>query len=304
MRGVVAVVVAGSLGRCEPWPLSDIDIVPIYEDGEETESSRELSVRAEALGSAWEAEGIRTDVDVGNIWFTDREAREAVALSPARTVPLLADFRWYHGIDKPYGGRAAWDPTGVARDFLGWVNRTRFAPEIVSAILARADRELSESLDQAARNLQQGNEDEAGIGLHRAGYLMVVHLMASEGLRCSSFGRLGTAFERAMLERGRGDTARTVMDVMFLGPADVEGRFVDAPAHVQQRHQLSLTARRVAGEGVTAQEDRRDVLLAFTTYAFRRRATALGHWTGLGCDQEKMVARLEDARRLASALLP
>ena len=107
-----------------------------------------------------------------------------------------------------------------------------------------------------------------------------------------------------MTERGRGETARSVMDVMFLGPADVEGRFRDAPAHVQQRHQLSLTARRVAGEDVTAREDRRDVLLAFTTYAFRRRDTALGHWTGLGCDHEKMVARLEDARRLTNALLP
>ena len=304
MRGVVAIVVAGSLGRGEPWPLSDIDIVPIYADGEEADSSRELSARAEELESAWEAEGIRTDVDVGNIWFTDREAWEAVELPPAQTVPLLGDFRWYHGIDKPYGGRAAWDPTGVARDFLQWVNRIRFSPEIVSAILAQAGRELSESLDQAARKLQQGNGDEAAIALHRSGYLMVVHLMASDGLRCSSFGRLGTAFDRAMMEHGRGETARSVMDVMFLGPEDVEGRFLDAPAHVQQRHQLSLTARRVAGEDVTAQEDRRDVLLAFTTYAFRRRDTALGHWTGLGCDHEKMVARLEDAWRLTSALLP
>lgn len=214
MRGVVAVVVAGSLGRGEPWPLSDIDIVPIYAEGEETDSSRELSARAEELESAWEAEGTRTDVDVGNIWFTDREAWAVVELPPARTVPLLGEFRWHHGIDKPHGGRAAWDPTGVARGFLEWVNRIRFSP----AILAQAGRELSESLDQAGRNLQQGN--------------------------------------------------------------------------VQQRHQLSLTSRRVVGEDVTSREDRRDVLLAFTTYAFRRD-TALGHWTGLGCDHEKMVARLE-----------
>ena len=303
MRGVVAVVVAGSLGRGEPWPLSDIDIVPIYEDGEETNSSRELSVRAEALGSAWEAEGIRTDVDVGNIWFTDREAREAVALSPARTVPRLADFRWYHGIDKPYGGRAAWDPTGVAQDFLRWVNRIRFSPEIVSAILAQAGRELSESIDEAARNLGRGSDDEAGIALHRAGYLMIVSLMASEGMRCSSFGRLGSAFERAMAKCGRGDTAREVMDVMLLGPADVEGRFADAPTHVERRHRLSLAARQVTGEDVTAQEDRRDVLLAFTTFAFRRRDTPLGRWTGLGREHEKMVARLDDARRLATASL-
>lgn len=220
VHGIVAIVVAGSLGRGEPWPLSDIDIVPIYAEGDETGSGRRVAAKALELEAAWEAEGIRTDVDVGNIWFTDREVREAVARSPGQTVPLLADFRWYHGIDKPYGGRVAWDPTGVAAGFLGWVNRIRYSAEVVSAILAGTGQELSESIDQAARNLRRGDDDEAGVALHRAGYLMVVHLMASEGLRCSSFGRLGTAFERAMAARDRGDTARTVMDVMLLGPND------------------------------------------------------------------------------------
>lgn len=300
--GVIGLVVAGSLGRGEPWPLSDIDIVPIYAEGHETGSSRRVSARALALEAAWEAEGIRTDVDVGSIWFTDREARQAVSRSPRQTVPLLADFRWYHGIDKPYAGRAAWDPTGVGRDFLAWVNRIRFSAEVVSAILARAGRELLESIDQAERSLERGNADEAGMALHRVGHFMVVHLMTSEGLRCSSFGRLGTLFERAMVERGRDETARSVMDVMLLGPADVEWRFDGAPDHLRQRHELSLAARRMAGEDISASADRRDALLAFTTYAFRRREAPLGRWTGLGCDRGKMIARLERARRLASAL--
>lgn len=303
MPGVVGLVVAGSLGRGEPWPLSDIDIVPIYAEGQEAGSSRRVSAQALELETAWEAEGIRTDVDVGSIWFTDREARDAVGRTPGQTVPLLADFRWYHGIDKPYAGRVPWDPTGVGRDFLAWVNRIRFSAEVVTAILARTGRELVESIDQATRSLERGNVDEAGMALHRAGYLLLVHLMTSEGLRCSSFGRLGTAFEEAMLERGRSETARTVMDVMLLDPAHVEGRFDDAPDHLQQRHELSLAARRVAGEHVSASGDRRDVLLAFTTYAFRRRSAPLGRWTGLGCDRGKMVSRLERARRLASTLL-
>ena len=302
MPGVVGLVVAGSLGRGEPWPLSDIDIVPIYAERQETGSGRRVAAKALDLEAAWEAEGIRTDVDVGGIWFTDREVWEAVARSPRQTVPLLADFRWYHGIDKPYAGRVPWDPTGVAADFVAWVNRTRFSAEVVSEILARAGRELLGSIDQAARSLDRGHADAAGMALHRVGYLFVVHLMTSEGLRCSSFGRLGTAFEKAMLKRGRGETARTVMDVMLLGPADVEGRFDDAPENLKQRHELSLPARRLAGEDVSASGDRRDVLLAFTTYAFRRRGAPLGRWTGLGCDRGKMIDRLERARRLAGAL--
>ena len=301
--GVVAVVVAGSLGRGEPWPYSDIDIVPIYAAGEEVRAGRLLSARAEELEASWGAESVRTEVDVGKIWFTDREIREVVARSPAQTVPILADFRWYHGIDKPYGGRAPWDPTGAAGGFLEWVKRTRFSPEIVSAILARAGRELSELIDQAARDLQRANDDEAGIALHRAGYLMMVYLMETVGLRCSSFGRLGTAFDRAMAAQGRAEVARSVMEVMLLGPDDVEQRFHDVPDNLRQRHRLSLAARRVVGESVTPPEDRRDVLLAFTTFAFRRRSTAPGRWTGLRGDRAKLASRLATARHLASSLL-
>ena len=309
VRGVVAVVVAGSLGRGEAWPLSDIDIVPIYAAGEAAEAAdeggagREVSAWAKELEAAWEAEGVRTDVDVGNIWFTDRESREAVAWTPAQTVPRLADFRWYHGIDKPYGGRVAWDPTGVAGGFLEWLNGIRFSPEIVSAILLRVGGEFAQLIDHAALDLQRGDDDKAGIALHHAGYLMMAHLMETFGLRCSSFARFGTRFDRAMAERGRTETARSIMAVMLLGSDDVERRFDDAPDHLQQRHRLSLAARRVTGEDVTALQDRRDVLLAFTTFAFRRGIPPLGRWTGVGCDRGTLVSRLEIARGLRSAIL-
>ena len=93
VHGIVAIVVAGSLGRGEPWPLSDIDIVPIYAEGAETGSGRRVAAKAVELEAAWEAEGIRTDVDVGNIWFTDREVREAVARSPGQTVIRIISAR-------------------------------------------------------------------------------------------------------------------------------------------------------------------------------------------------------------------
>lgn len=294
--GVVAVLLGGSVGRGEPWPLSDVDIVPVYATGENARAERAVSARASELEAAWDAQGGRTDLDVDQIWFSRREAEEAVEWSAEQVVPHLADFRWAHGIDKVIGGRAAFDPTGVGVAFLEWARRIRFAPEVVSNNLALAGAGLERALDQAASDLRRGNDEEAAIALHSAGYLMLVHRMESARLSRSSFGRLGTRFERAMAARGQAEAARGVMDVLLLSPADVDTRFADAPEGVQQRHRLSLRARRLVGESVTGRQDRRDVLLALTTYAFRRRTTVLEGWTGVGCDRGTMNTRLEAAR--------
>ena len=128
----------------------------------------------------------------------------------------LRDFRWRYGVDKSYKGRAAWDPTGVGESFLDWVNRNRFTLEIVSALRSRVSQELSEAVNQATTSLEQGMVQQAAVGLHRTGQLMINYLLESCGVRGSSFGRLGTLFERAMVENGQAGIARQVMEVMLL----------------------------------------------------------------------------------------
>ncbi|MDF2719449.1 MAG: hypothetical protein K0R28_6374 [Paenibacillus sp.] len=69
VEGVRALILGGSLGGGEPWPLSDIDIIPIYEDSHQStanETIRELRVQ---LIEGWEQEGWRTALDVGSLYF-------------------------------------------------------------------------------------------------------------------------------------------------------------------------------------------------------------------------------------------
>ena len=120
--------------------------------------------------------------------------------------------------------------TGVAEDFLAWVNRIRFSAEIVSAILARAVSCWSR-LTKPRGTWNEATLTRRGTAPHRR------FPESSAGLRCSSFGRLH-AFERWWRDGPRCDGRHAV-------------GFGSTTRPMRQRHELSLAARLV-GEDVSA----------------------------------------------------
>src|SRR5262249_32383831 len=105
--GVRGLILAGSVGRGEPWPLSDIDILPISAEGFDIEA--EIERRRASLVDWWAASARAQTLDVGWLRFTDQEVGHAIGLGAAETAQLMADPRWFHGMDKAYGGRGAAD---------------------------------------------------------------------------------------------------------------------------------------------------------------------------------------------------
>lgn len=48
VEGVAGLVIGGSFGRGQPWPLSDIDLLPIYEDSRMSKAKNQVArVRAD-----------------------------------------------------------------------------------------------------------------------------------------------------------------------------------------------------------------------------------------------------------------
>jgi len=110
--GIDGLILAGSNGAGTAWPLSDIDLIPIYQDAQ-LERVREAveQVRLELM-AGWSRQGWRTGLDIGRLYFTRSEVDRAAAFGDDDLPRLLQDDRWYHAIDKAYCGKALSDAGG------------------------------------------------------------------------------------------------------------------------------------------------------------------------------------------------
>src|SRR5687767_10133376 len=98
----MGLILAGSVGRGEAWPLSDIDFLPIYDDGLEKQARSDVEAMRVELLDAWDPEGYWTSVDVGRLAFRRSEVVQALALPAHKAVLYLDDPRWFHSLDKGY----------------------------------------------------------------------------------------------------------------------------------------------------------------------------------------------------------
>lgn len=142
VEGLHSLVLAGSVGRDEPWPLSDLDLLPIYADDRIAFAAAEVERRRRGLLRRWVGEGWWTGLDIGRLRFTRGEVEQGLGADDAMLFELLRDDRWYFSLDKGFGSRALLDPDGVTMAFAQWLTARRFAPAIVTLRLDREWREI------------------------------------------------------------------------------------------------------------------------------------------------------------------
>lgn len=93
--GVRGLVLGGSVGRGEPWPLSDIDLLPIVAAG--ADAGPEIGRSQARLVDWWAASGRAQTLDVGWLCFTDAEVEAVLGAGPGHAAERMADPRWLHG---------------------------------------------------------------------------------------------------------------------------------------------------------------------------------------------------------------
>lgn len=264
VEGVKGLILAGSLGRGKPWPLSDIDIIPIYDSQKaEIAQSRIVEKRLEWI-EYWEREGWRTALDVGSLAFTCTEVDAVIRAD--QVVEALADNRWFYCLDKGYQGRAVYDADGLANPLAQWFTTNRFKPEVIEFRLNRhwqmTEYHNREFMDEINRmNLLKASQALGnGVGAFET------YLLEKWGKRDNSFARFGTRFERVAQHKNQNDLVESLNDLCNLNDEQVLKRIELAPDWIQQRHQRSWRARRMIGEDVTKIQDARDVLRVFSRY--------------------------------------
>jgi hypothetical protein len=274
--GVRGLIVCGSIGRGQPWPLSDIDLVPIYAGS--FEPAGEVKRRQALLIDWWASSGRAQTLDVGWLAFTDREVLEATAGGPAEAAARMPDLRWLHGTDKAYGGRAAADPDGLARAFLDWLDRVRFDPLVVAARVRLWWRQALDARRDAAAALAEQDPARATSRLRDAAGALRLVLIEGWQEQSSSMGRVWTRFERMADRRGLRDLAGRLAVLADADPRTVAARVDLAPVWLRERIDLAAAARRLVGEDVTSDQNARDQLLAFATHVPRHRPDQAGPW--------------------------
>ena len=267
--GVEGLILAGSNGTGQPWPLSDIDLIPIYADAAEDEIGGHIETARLTILGEWSAQGWRTGLDVGRLRFGAAELDAVFAAGDPDPLPLLVDDRWYHAIDKAYGGRALLDRDGKAARLVAWLTARRFAPEVVASRLARSAREARASLDLARALLDADDRAGAFAALLKGIQWHQVHLMEGWGERDNSLGRFGTRFEHLAERHGMRATFEALNALAGLERDKLGARLEIAPAWVHERRDRSWRARRHVGEELTPLQSDRDVLRVCVTYELR-----------------------------------
>jgi predicted nucleotidyltransferase len=278
--GVHGLIVAGSLGRGEPWPMSDIDLLPLYDDATDpAESAVRLDQRRATLVDWWTGSGRAQALDVGWLAFTTTEVRAAVAAGPEHAVArLTAEPRWFHGIDKAYGGHAADPEDELGTAFAAWIGAVRFHPAVVAARIGIWRGQATDALAEAARS-RTGDPAGATQSLRVSARALRLVLLEGWGERLGSLGREWTRFERMADRHGHRALATRIAVLAGADPATAERSAEIAPAWLRERIELSYDARIAVGEEVSWAENARDQITAFTDLV-SRRPHFRGPWIG------------------------
>ncbi len=300
--GLAAATLAGSLGRGAPWPLSDIDVILIAHAGREDQVREAIEVVRRRLIADWASEGWWTGLDAGRLLFSVDEVDRVVA-GGRSPVLALDDSRWFHTMDKAFGGRALLnDAEGRAVRLATWATSTRFDPEVVRERPFRLWEEATAALGAGHRAAGDGDPLRGTLALWRAVQLIQIAMMGRWGLRDNSLGRFGSRFAAAAAERGLTDVAAELDALSDLDPESVVRRALVAPAWVSLRHDRSFHGRREIGEEIDALTDLQDTLRVCARYdAPKYTGPDFPEWLTVVTECDHLRRRLDAVGRIVDA---
>ncbi|GAA3258079.1 nucleotidyltransferase domain-containing protein [Nonomuraea helvata] len=282
--GVHGLIVGGSVGRGGPWPMSDIDLLPVYDGDPETTAGHVGREQAE-LVDWWAASGRAQTLDVGWLAFTAEEAREAVSMGASMGADwaverLTRDPRWFHGMDKAFQGRSADPDDQLTSRFVGWLTEMRFHPAVVEARIGWWRQSAADARDRAHRERAELRLEAATYHLRDAARAVRHVVLEQWGERMGSMGREWTRFERMAAARGESELAERIALLAGASVTGIEERERLAPSWLRERIDLCWAARQALDEPVTPQENARDQIAAFGVHVARHRPDLAGAWTG------------------------
>ena len=276
--GIDGLILGGSVARNQHWPLSDIDIIPIWQAGCVDDPAMQR-VQA-SLVDWWAASGRAQTLDVSWIRFDTHEAARLTEGDTTTLSTLMSDPRWFHGIDKTTGGRALPGSSQLTRAFAEHINQLRFEPEVIRARVAHWGSIVEEHLS-VAENTCDTDRAQATLALRTSARALRLVYLESWGERLGSMGREWTLWERLANKHNHRDLASALADIADTSTDHALTKTRLAPAWLQERIRLALLAREQVGENIDAATSARDQLAAFAVHVMRRWPDLRASWLNL-----------------------
>lgn len=295
VKGVRALILGGSLGADNPWPLSDIDIIPIYDDDRFCEANEQVKqIRLDTL-KIWKEQGWRTALDVGTLYFRVSDVRTIIQSSAEELTRLLENRSLYHSLDKGYQGKAVYDPDGLGIQFVRWFNRYRFDSGVISIRLNTLMRSFKDNIKELAHYMGEEQFVESTFYLNEAVEQLRTYLLESWGERDHSFARIGTRFETIAHRKNQDRYITILNELKTLDNDSVLRRLNNSPPRIKERHRLSYKCRHFIGEELSVIQDARDVLRVFARYGLqeilREPVESYPEWLGIVNDPAELQRR-------------
>ncbi len=297
LPGVIGIILGGSAGRGQVWPLSDIDLIYISAHDAATDLPEQVDALGLEITRNWGLHTWATHVDAGRLYF--KAAEVDVLLDGSRSLGgMMADERIFHAADKAHLGQPVHASNDCdTRALVQLLDKSRFSTTAVSARQSQRIRRANDLVDQALYHLDAANLKAAHIAIEALMRLRVPFLMEAWGRGDRSFGRVFTHFCTLARQKNKEHLAHELIDALSLHPDAVETRYAQASAAVIERHATSYPARLAIGENIDATDDQRDALFAYSWYALRAGATAA--WLG---NEALSTAQLTEKLAAARAL--
>jgi hypothetical protein len=299
--GVAGLIVGGSVGRGEAWPLSDIDLLPIYGSQVDRDLYGPDVARVQAeLVDWWAASGRAQSLDLSWISFTVAELVDVVEAGTAGLATRMSDRRWFHGIDKAFRGRSGRAGEVPVESFLAFLRDARFAPEVVEARVAEWRQQAVAAIRDARVARVEGDLATATRQLRECARALRLVLVEGWGGRLGSMGREWTRFEEIARAHRAADWAAALMRLAGADPAEIITRAHLIPSWLAERAELAMAARQAVGEQVSPERNLRDQVAAFTVHVTRHRPDLCGPWTAT--PDPRLDAHLAEAEQMVATL--
>ena len=304
---VKGLAVIGSVGRGDPWPLSDIDMLVVADRVEGKHPNAAVRQEERKRNDRLHAAGIPNDVEA-SIWtVTPEEIEPALNGDVELLLGKVGELPWaWHGfLTKAHGGKVVVDADGQVGRFIERCGHVLFSNRFLGLTRRQALDDMARRQAEASELMAGGRWSAASLCLMRMAHEIATSLLLCWGHVPQSLSRSVSRFLAAAGRARRADIAEWFLDAVRLRPEQTTDRFHGLPPAATVERDRLLAIRAGSGENVDELAVTRDMLHVRFWVDVGRSSQLDGpfpKWTGVVDGPDDVAAQYSAVQGLLQSL--